>query len=561
MPTLITQDLDYHKKRLRSLQTEQSSWRPEWKVISENLLPRSGRFLVEDRNKGNRRNENIIDQEATQDLNVLAAGMLAGMSSPARQWFRLTSPNRDLANRQNVREWLDHAGDVLMAVFANSNVYRTLVAIFRDLGAFGTSMAYRFNDFEDAIRLYYQPIGLFYLAQNNREVIDTVYREFQMQIGPLAMEYGEENLSQAAKNLLDNRKLDEWITVCHAVEPRFERNLRLKNNRNMRFLSRHWEKDGTESNKFLRDSGFDEFPAITPRWDAMGGDVYGSNSPGWEALGSLLSLQSDQYSKAKVIDYKTDPPLQIPSTLKNKMGLLPGGTVKVDQTSPNGGVRTAFDVDLDINVLLENIGDTRARIRRSFHTELFQAFLFSDQRDPKSATEILKIHEEKLVLLGPTLERQQDENLDPLVEESFSEALRLGLFKDVPQEVLDEGMDIEIEYVSMLAQAQKAVGLGGLERIIGTIQALETFIPGTRHKLKADDVVDEIADIIGIAPRLIATNGEVAFIRQQEAKQLQAQNQAETLPNTAQAVKTLSETDTEGDSALQEITQQVAQVS
>lgn len=39
-------------KRWEALKSERSSWMPHWQEISEVLLPRAGRFLVSDNNKG-----------------------------------------------------------------------------------------------------------------------------------------------------------------------------------------------------------------------------------------------------------------------------------------------------------------------------------------------------------------------------------------------------------------------------------------------------------------------------------------------------------------------------
>ena len=90
-------------RRLSRLKLERESYINHWEKITDNLLPRSGRYFLQDRNKGQRRNKDIYDSTATRALGVLAAGMMAGMSSPARRWFRLASSDQDLMEYTPVR--------------------------------------------------------------------------------------------------------------------------------------------------------------------------------------------------------------------------------------------------------------------------------------------------------------------------------------------------------------------------------------------------------------------------------------------------------------------------
>jgi hypothetical protein len=47
---------------------------PHWQELSTFFLPRSGRYFVQDRNRGNRRHNNIYDSTGTRAVRVLAAG-------------------------------------------------------------------------------------------------------------------------------------------------------------------------------------------------------------------------------------------------------------------------------------------------------------------------------------------------------------------------------------------------------------------------------------------------------------------------------------------------------
>ena len=75
--------------RLGHLKSERASWIAHWQEITSYILPRNGRYFQQDRNRGYRRHNNIYDNTGTRALRTLGAGMMAGATSPARQWFRL----------------------------------------------------------------------------------------------------------------------------------------------------------------------------------------------------------------------------------------------------------------------------------------------------------------------------------------------------------------------------------------------------------------------------------------------------------------------------------------
>src|SRR6202043_3737282 len=126
-----------------------------------------------------------------------------------------------------------------------------------------------------------------------------------------------------------------------------------------------------DSEMMLRESGFKQFPAVCPRWAVAGGDIYG-NSPGMEALGDIKQLQHEQLRKANAIDFQSNPPLQVPNSMKNQdVNRLPGGITYVDAGPAGAGIKTAFDVELRLDFLLEDIKDCRERIKSAFFVDMF----------------------------------------------------------------------------------------------------------------------------------------------------------------------------------------------
>ena len=529
--------------RKASLYTERSSWIEHWREISTYQTPRSGRFMTTDRNVGKKRHNNIYDNTAVFALRTLAAGMMAGMTSPARPWFRVGIKDKKLQEKSGVKDYLHTVSELMRSIFAASNTYNTLHGLYEELGAFGSAATFVLPDFDNVIHHYPMTVGEYALATNYKGQVDTIVREFDMSVAQMVGQFGLANVSQSVKNMWDTNKLDQWVTVVHMVEPRKERDTSQKDAKNKKFASCYIELGSNNDNKFLRESGFDRFPALTPRWVVTGNDIYGQ-SPGMECLGDIKQLQQEQLRKSQAIDYQTNPPLQIPSQYKDyAKSRLPGGVFHVDATGPGQGVRSAFEVNLDLNALLGDIVDVRGRIRSAYYADLF-LMMANDSRSGITATEVAERHEEKLLALGPVLERLHNELLSPLIDITFEYCSNAGILPPPPEAL--QGVELDIEFISTLAQAQKMVAAQSVDNVISRAMNLVQVWPEARHKIDALQIVDDLADIYGINPKLIRSDDDANQRIAQEQQAAQQAQAAAAAPVAADAAKTTSEIDPQG---------------
>ena len=521
------------------LRSERATWWSHWQEVTTYLLPRNGRYFEQDRNKGHRRHNSIYDNTGTRALRTLGAGMMAGATSPARPWFRLGTADPDLNKYPPVQLWLADVTERMQLVFQKSNTYRTLHGIYEELGAFGTAGSIVLPDSKNAIHHYPVTIGEYAIASDYQGRVNTLYREFQKTVGEVVREFGYNKCSTSVKNLYDRGSLDQWITLVHAIEPRddMERDFSKKDNMNMKYKSCYFEIGG-DGEDVLRESGYRDFPAIVPRWGIAGGDVYG-NSPGMEALGDIKQLQHEQLRKAQGIDYQTKPPLQVPSYLKNRdVDSLPGGVTFID--GQQGKIETAFNVNLNLQHLLQDIQDVRGRINSSFYADLF--LMLANATDTRmTATEVAERHEEKLLMLGPVLERLHNELLDPLIDNTFNRMIEAGLVPPAPEEL--QGMDLSVEFVSMLAQAQRAIGTNSVDRYTSSMGMIAQMKPDVLDKFDSDKWANEYAEMLGISPELVVADKEVARIRQERAKAQQAMAQREAQQQAADNMAKIGKND------------------
>ena len=532
MPNLSI-DRPNYLARWGYLKTERSSWFSHWNEISTRLMPRAGRFFVQDRNKGNKRHNQIYDSSATQALSILAAGMMSGMTSPARPWFRLTTGGDDLDSYQPVKIWLDQVTRLMLKIFQGSNTYRALHSMYEELGGFGTAASIMVPDFRSVIHHHPLTAGEYAITTDWRGDVATLYREFQKTVGQLVKEFGYKACSPTVQNLYDRGNLEAWVTIIHAIEPRADRDPSKNDPQNMAWKSVYFEIGGNQQH-CLRESGFKRFPALVPRWVVRGGDIYGE-SPAMTALGDINQLQHQQLRKAQGIDYKTRPPLQAPTSMKNRdVEMLPGGITYVDSANPHGGIRSAFEVNIDLQHLLGDIRDVRERIRSCFFADLFT--MLANQTDTRmTATEVAERHEEKLLMLGPVLERLQNELLDPLIENTFDAIMEAGIAPPAPDEL--QGRPLNVDLIGMLAQAQRAVGTNSIDRFVGNLGAVAQFKPEVLDRFDSDRWAEVYSDSLSLDPQIIVPRDQAQAIREQRA-QAQAQAQqaalAEQQASTAQ---------------------------
>lgn len=563
------QQLDILKTELEN---ERSSFLSHWRELSDYILPRRARFTVTDVNKGERKNQKIIDSTATLAARTLRSGMMSGITSPARPWFRLSVQDTDLAEFPAVKEWLYQVSNRMTGVFLRSNLYNALPVVYGDLGVFGTSAMAVEEDFDSVVRFYPFAIGSYCLANDHKLRVTVFQREFRMTIRQLVEKFGklEQNgsgkpdwnvFSSHVRNLWDSGNYEAWIDVMHIVRPNPEFDPKKTHPMYKKFASCYYETGSsvtgrydTESN-FLREAGYDHFPILAPRWEITGEDVYGTSCPGMDSLGDIKQLQTGERRGAQALEKMVNPPMTGPSSLRNSRASIAAGDITyVDARDSNSMFRPAHETNLRLDMLEQKQAMIRQRIQRSFYEDLF-LMLQSIDRSDITATEIAERKEEKLLAIGPVLEQLNQDLLDPVIDVTFAMMLKQGYIPEPPPEI--QGQDLKVEYISIMAQAQKLVGVAGVERFAQFAGQLAGMKPDIWDKVNAEELVDIYGDMVSIPPSIINTADEVAAVREERAAAAQQQQQVEMANQASQAAKNLGQTPMDtGGSALDAMIQQ-----
>lgn len=545
-------DRERYMRRRRALEEARQSWFDHWKEVSQYVQPRLGQFLRgPDRNRGSKKHQNIINNTATRALGTLAAGLMAGISSPARPWFRLRTGDPDLDELGPVKQWLGIVERRMRDVFSGSNFYNAIHQLYVEEGAFGTGVLLILEDREDVIRCLTLTAGEFMLATDERLVINTLYRDCTRTVHQLVARFGYDNCSPHVQNLHNRGQVDELIDIVHLVEPRALYDSGNPRATEMPWRSVYFETSREARDQVLSESGFQEFPAACPRWEVTGNEVYGA-SPAMESLGDTKQLQMQERRKAQAVDKMSNPPLVGPPSLKQAaVQSLPGGITYLDSQSAGARLEPLYQVEPRIRELYEDISQTERRIRESYFADLFQMMTLSDRRQI-TAREVEEKHEEKLLMLGPVLERQHNELLDVVIDRTFAIMSRNGLIPRPPPDL--EGLPLNVEYVSILAQAQKAVGTSSIDRLATYALGVAQANPDVLDKVDWDQTIDEYGDALGVPVKTIRPDEDVAKMRQVRAQQEQMAQAMAVAQQGADTAKSLSQAETENDNLLSQLT-------
>ncbi len=517
-------------KRMVHLRAEREEIEPHWRELRDNFLPGRGRFQGE---KGkDRRRVRLPRVASVLAARTMGSGLHAGLTSPARPWIKSTVQDDDLAEWGAVKEWMSLADTRMLTLFARSNLYQALPAMYQEYGVFGTMAALAFPEPASVFRFEPYTVGTYYLARNGVGNYDTLVREFPMTLRQVASRWGDRALTPRLRDKWDRGDKECTIMILHAVEPKGDGTWR----------SCYYDNDGKKDKGggLLSEAMAHTNPILAASWETVTGETYASTCPGMIALGQARALQIEERNKAKALERHHNPPMQGPAM--QSLSLLPGAynPVALDQAmGQNGQIRPVHDFKPDIAGLLDSIGTLERAINSSFFVDLFLMLTMDERAQRATAEEIRAKYDEKVLALGPTLE-QANAMLRTLHGWAFDTMIRQSrpiwegrmqgepILPPPPKEL--EDVEIIPEFVSTLQQAQRAQTLQGLERFASSAGMIAQMTGKAPEKFDADQWLDEMAAGLGVSPKVVRDDEEVAAMREAEAQAAQMQQMAAMAP-------------------------------
>lgn len=547
------------EQRLNNLRTWRMSWWTQnWSDLALFIQPRRSIWLTQsaggwptpnNMTRGRPINSAIVDPTATMALRVCSGGLMSGLASPSRPWFKMVPSSKRFQLDADARNWLDETEDRIYTVLAGSNFYQSLAQELEDVANFGTATVLIYEDAQDIVRCYNPVIGEYYLGAGATLRTDVFNRAFLMTVSQIVDFFGVDNCPPEIQKSWNQKGagLEREYIIAHSVEPNFEieKDGVGKIPGNFTWREVYWTY-GIGSPKPLSMKGYVDQPFTATLWSRQSNDAYG-RGPGMDVLPDVLQLQVMTRRMAEAIEKQVRPPLVADMSLKNQpASILPGHVTFVASLSSGTGMRPIYEVNPDIKAMVMNIQQIQERIKKGFFNDLFAMFSEVPQ-GRMTAYETAQRVQEKLSQVSPMIESFLSESLKPRLKRVYSIMKRKG-FIDPPPDSL-KGISLDIEFVSILALASKAAATGGLERLAALIGNMAPVFPEVVDNLDPDSFVQEMNVLLGNPSKIMRGPEAIAQVRQQkqqaqqQAQQMEAaQHAAKTAQIGAQAGQVLSET-------------------
>lgn len=550
--------------RWRSMEAERARQFRKWRQLTDYIMPERGRFLSTDHN-ATKDTSKILNNTPTRMARVNAAGLMSGCTPRIRPWFNLTLPDPDLAKWGRVKQYLFDYNLRMRQVFDLAGLYRALaMGVYPDLAVYGLGTCLMEEDPTKVMRFIPLAMGSYALAQDAKGQINCLMYEEPWTVGELVNGFGWENVSGSVKTAWNAGWLEQYVNVLRVIMPNEEFVPGALGPRGAKWGSVYMEIGGLNSSSgalaqpstdptigFLEEKGYQECPILCFRWATTARDVY-PTGPGHDALPDARQLMQLESRKLLMISKGGNPGLLIPEAMRvSRLSTLPGDPiylpsgVKADDIKPSQTVDPAWMPHLRVE-----ISAVEQRVAAAFFADLMRRLIDKPEqsgKQPVTAEEIVETKQEIMLQLGPVLENTF-ESLSNLIDRGAACMERRRLAPVPPPEI--QGMDMKVEFISILAQAQKLLYTSGKERFVAFSGQLAQLMAAHGNEgparvvdnINADTLQRGYADDIGLIPNGLNDEEEVQRMRQLRAQAAQEQEQKQAMLEASEAAKNLGKT-------------------
>lgn len=535
------------RNALAGLKTERSCWERYWLDVKRYFSPGRGRQLSgsnpREANWGFADEHYRLNGEASRALDILASGIQSGLTSKSRQWFQLENPDPELGADHEVRVWYCEVQEILENIFRSSNIYSAFLDCYYEMAAFGQGCISVQSHPDKVISARCHTCGTYYLSGNAMQEVDSVFYSEWLTAGQMVERYGREACGDAVARLAERNVVDERIeVVCCVTKSPEAYGIPVKSPRlpvgSVHFLGGS-SRVGAGDGGLLKVGGFRSFPFFTPRWSTIDSDVYGW-APTRDIMGDVKMLQRMEADKLRGLGKIVSPPMRIPPSMERRGLNMERAGLNVVSEMSQEAVAPLYTVGMELQQLQQTIEMTKQSIKDGLYNGLFLALLMQDNPQ-MTATEVNARQSEKLLMLGPVLERIHYELLDPLIVRVYQMADDAGLIPPMPEKL--RGSETQIEYVSILSQAQKAVGVARIEQSLQFLGGLVQMAPEVRHLVNFYKLYKKYNRQIGVREDIFNSEDEYNRLVQSEREAAQQQQQVQNMEPLARSAEALSKID------------------
>ena len=470
--------------------------------------------------------------------NNFASGFFSHMFPPNTVWARYRHPDPRTMQNEDIAYYFEQVSRIAHRVLIGSNFAQEEFQALLSMGCFGTNCLTLEEDDKSVIRFKNLVISNVRIDENHLGEVDTIAREYKLNIRQAIQKFGLEALKSANFNDIDailKNNPNKKYTFIQCVQPRLDYNPKSKKATDKPFASYHVCK---ETNSIVLESGFDYNPYKVSRFVVGNEEIYG-RSPMSMVLGTARRTNVVYRSLMVSAEQHSNPQWLIPdddsvSGMSNRAGSFirwratnPNG--KPERLAPNGNPQLA-------NEMYKQHDD---QIKRMFYNHLFRPL---DQYRNMTATEVNERMTTDLMTLAPFVSRYIEEHVTPLMEHVYYILAKKKLLPPLP-EILRNDPQYEIDYVGRLSMATKAFEtMGAIQtlRMFGEVSQLDPRMLQSLDNVDKDKFFREIWYANSSSMNALKDPSVVKDEREQQAAAMAEQQSIQQAPAVADAIQKLS---------------------
>jgi len=457
---------------------------------------------------GTKKMNRVFDSTAINSTQRFANRMQSGIFPPQRKWCRL-EPGSDIPAERNAEAQaaLDMYNDKLFDTLKQSNFDIAIGEFLLDLSVGTAVMMVQPGDDLTPINFIPVPQYLVSIEEGANGQVDNVYRRMRMKGESIQRQWPDAEIPKDLQTKIDQKPTDDVELI--------EATLLDQKRGDYCYHVIHKESKTELLYKRMKYS-----PWVVSRYAKVSGEIYGRGPlitalPDIKTLNKTKELVLKNASLAISGVYTAaDDGVLNPNTVK----IMPGAIIPVARNGgPQGESLRALPRSGDFNVSQLVINDLVANIKRI----LLDESLPPDNMSARSATEVVERMKELSQNLGSAFGRLINETMIPLVSKMLEVMDQRGIIS-LPLKV--NGLEVKISPVAPLAMAQN---MDDIQNILQYAQIAQQAGPEGQMAIKVGEMLDYIAEKLGVPQKLRPTPQERAMMQQQAAamaQQMQQQN-------------------------------------
>jgi hypothetical protein len=524
--------LDRHKRK----GTQRQNFESYWQSLHDYFYVEAQNFNRSYAKGSELDTTNLYDSTTLEVADVMASGFMNYLTPPTSKWFRLKAKDPILQQDKRVADYLEDVTSEVLYALGRSNFYDQCFPSYKSSGVYGTSILFEEEDIEDDIRFTAMPLKQVVIVEDGRGRVCEYYIDFEYSAYQAASRWGADSLSTELREELKARTDDRKHKFLLYIARRQRRDIRKTDKRNMPIEALWIDVEGKRT---MEESGYNEFPAMTHRFDKRPFIEWGF-SPAMKALPFARLLNAVAKTNLRAMMKRTDPPIAIP---ENSFIMPFNANPRAINYYNRKNIQSQNDI-----FAFANYGDPQfgiqaveyysAKVKKIMFNDVFLAFenITKQMNNPEIAERI----NEKMTQLAPAVGRWIAEVVNPTVTRTIGILSRLGKLPPPPDELI-QNPEYEVECLSQLAQAQKRSELNNLITAMSVIGQSVQLMPDIIDNVDADKFAREVWDVTGANVQILRDDSEISELRESRAEQLAQDRQMGVENAGAETAKTASE--------------------